>query len=62
MDFESVKIIVDSGIIRAIMTQIVSYSFNIFSGLRLCEIQKIEDLNDFFGVPGDMNIAAIVSR
>ena len=61
LNFDSVKFIVDSEIVRA-MTQKESYGFNIFTGLRLGEIQETENPKDFFWVPGDLNIADLISR
>ena len=44
------------------MTQKKSYVFNIFTGLRLGEIQETEYPKDFFSVHGDLNKAGFVSR
>ena len=44
------------------MTQKESYGFNIFTGLRLGEIQETKNPKDFFWVPGDLNIADLISR
>ena len=44
------------------MTQKESYGFNFFTRLRLGEIQETENPKDSFLVPGDLNIADLISR
>ena len=61
LKFDRINFIVNSEIVRA-MTQKESYGFNVFTGLRLGEIQETEDPKDFFWVPGDLNIADLISR